>query len=129
MVTKFFRSCFVLKHRDSDIWGNKALISLQKCVLKSQIHVTVDSYFKSSLVTVYLIRKYFCIVSISVPKVVNYIINAKNKLRIFRDLSGAKCLLLNSVPRKALLTHNTENASIAMKPRKATKINLNIKQK
>lgn len=48
---------------------------------------------------------------------------------IFRDLSGAKCLLLNSVPRKDLLTHNTENASIAMKPSKATKINFNIKQK
>lgn len=48
---------------------------------------------------------------------------------IFRALSGARCLFLNSVPMQDLLTHNKANASGAMKLSKATKIDFNIKQK
>lgn len=46
---------------------------------------------------------------------------------IFRALSGARYLFLNSVPAQDWLTHNTENASVSMKSNKATKIDLNIK--
>jgi len=47
---------------------------------------------------------------------------------IFRALSGASCLFLNSIPVQDLLTHNRVIA-VAIKLSKATKIDLNIKQK
>lgn len=47
---------------------------------------------------------------------------------IFRALSGARCLFLNSVPVQDLLTDNRVNAG-AITLSKGTKIDLNIKQK
>lgn len=48
---------------------------------------------------------------------------------IFRALSGARWLFLNLVLVQDLLTLNIANASVAMKSSKATKVNLDIKQK
>jgi hypothetical protein len=44
IVMIFLSGCFVLKHRDLDVWSSKTLTPSKKYVFGNQIQVTVYSY-------------------------------------------------------------------------------------